>query len=68
MLRNGGKHMVRFFVDQDEFRAELLTLRGENAQHAKVLRLKQGEEVIVCDGQGNECICRISTDILFSIS
>ena len=51
--------MVRFFVDQDEFSAELFTLRGENAQHAKVLRLKQGEEVIVCDGQGNECICRI---------
>lgn len=29
-----------------------LALTGENAAHAKVLRLKAGDDVTVCDGQG----------------
>jgi len=37
-----------------------IMLSGENATHAKVLRLKQGEQVLICDGQGNECQCTIS--------
>lgn len=40
--------------------SEFLVLTGENAQHAKVLRLKNGEEVLVCDGAGRECICTVS--------
>lgn len=52
--------MVRFFVSAEEFSGEELCLVGENAQHAKVLRLKAGEEVLVCDGQGQECICKIA--------
>ena len=51
--------MVRFFVSPQEFSGDELYLTGENAQHAKVLRLKAGEEVLVCDGQGQECICKI---------
>lgn len=51
--------MVRFFVTPEELRGENLTLTGENAQHAKVLRLKCGEEVLVCDGEGKECLCRV---------
>ena len=51
--------MVRFFVDPRELSGEELALTGENAQHAKVLRLKAGEQVLVCDGQGNECICTV---------
>ena len=52
--------MTRFFVTPEELVPEFLVLTGENAQHAKVLRLKNGEEVLVCDGQGNECLCTIS--------
>ena len=52
--------MTRFFVAPEELAPEFLVLTGENAQHAKVLRLKEGEEVLVCDGQGRECICTIS--------
>ena len=37
-----------------------IVLTGENAAHAKVLRLKNGEEVLLCDGQGGECICTVS--------
>ena len=53
--------MVRFFVASEELNGETLTLTGENAQHAKVLRLKAGEEVLVCDGEGNECLCRVES-------
>ena len=52
--------MTRFFVTPEELMPEFLVLTGENAQHAKVLRLKNGEEVLVCDGQGRECLCTIS--------
>ena len=52
--------MTRFFVEPEELQPEFLVLTGENAQHAKVLRLKNGEEVLVCDGEGREALCAIS--------
>ena len=52
--------MVRFFVEPETLASDSLILTGENAQHAKVLRLRQGEEVLVCDGAGQECLCVIS--------
>ena len=52
--------MTRFFVTPEEMQPEFMVLTGDNAAHAKVLRLKNGEEVMVCDGQGNECICTVS--------
>ena len=51
--------MTRFFVEREEMLADALVLTGENAQHAKVLRLKAGEDVLVCDGEGQECLCRV---------
>lgn len=52
--------MVRFFVAPEELWGECVTLTGENAQHAKVLRLKNGEMVLVCDGAGAECLCEVT--------
>lgn len=52
--------MARFFVDPNEIHSDFFVLTGENAAHGKVLRLKCGEEVTVCDGIGNECTCTIS--------
>ena len=52
--------MTRFFVAPEEMQPEFLVLTGDNAQHAKVLRLKNGEEVLVCDGEGRECLCTVS--------
>ncbi len=52
--------MTRFFVTEEELSGDFLVLTGENAEHAKVLRLKNGENVLVCDGQGKECICTVS--------
>ena len=51
--------MVRFFVDTRELENDQPILCGENASHAKVLRLKLGEQVLLCDGQGQECVCVI---------
>lgn len=52
--------MARFFVAPNEMHPEFMVLTGDNADHAKVLRLKDGEEVTVCDGQGREATCVIS--------
>ena len=52
--------MVRFFVTAEELQQDFPTLTGENAQHAKVLRLKAGEEVLLCDGEGREALCTVS--------
>lgn len=52
--------MARFFVAPEEMQPEFIVLTGENAAHAKVLRLKNGEEVTVCDADGHECVCIVS--------
>ncbi len=52
--------MTRFFVTPEEMQPDFLVLTGENAKHAKVLRLKCGENVLVCDGMGRECVCTVS--------
>lgn len=52
--------MTRFFVEPKELLAERITLSKENAAHAKVLRLKEGEQVFACDGNGRECLCVVA--------
>lgn len=52
--------MTRFFVTPEQMQGDFLVLTGENAAHAKVLRLKAGEQVLICDGSGKECLCTIS--------
>ena len=53
--------MARFFVDAQQLHHDTIILTGENAQHAKVLRLKNGEQVLVCDGVGMECVCSVDS-------
>lgn len=52
--------MTRFFVTPEELNAQQPVLTGENANHARVLRLKAGEEVLLCDGEGSECLCTVA--------
>ena len=52
--------MTRFFVAPEDMQPDFFVLTGENAKHAKVLRLKAGEGVLVCDGDGREAQCTIS--------
>lgn len=52
--------MARFFVDSQLLQKDFIVLTEDNAAHARVLRLKCGEKVTVCDGTGNECACTVS--------
>ena len=52
--------MPKFFVSPDAVRGRFLTLDGENAAHAKVLRLRRGDSVLVCDGCGTDYRCTVS--------
>ena len=46
--------MNRFFIDNRE--PDRATIQGEDFKHlSAVLRLKQGDYVMLCDGQGYEC-------------
>ncbi len=51
--------MTRFFVEPAELLSDSPLLTGENAKHAKVLRLKVGEELLLCDGEGMESLCAV---------
>ncbi len=52
--------MPRFFLPPEEIGEKFITLTGQSAQHAKVLRLQNGEEVTVCDGKGRDYRCTVS--------
>ena len=52
--------MTRFFVDALPAQGSEYRLEGENAAHAKVLRLRPGERVELCDGRGLECECELA--------
>ena len=52
--------MPKFFVPEAAPGARFLVLTGENAAHAKVLRLKPGERVTVCDAKGTDFQCTVS--------
>ena len=63
--------MTRFFVEPEELTSEQVRLTGENFQHARVLRLKQEEKLLLCDGQGREALCAVqevgTQDIVLSV-
>lgn len=54
--------MPRFFVEESlDPEAKSLTLGGEDFHHIRdVLRMKIGEELIVCDGGSNDLLCQIA--------
>lgn len=51
--------MTKFFVSAEELNQNCPRLTGENANHAKVLRLKNGEQILLCDGEGREALCAV---------
>ncbi len=51
--------MHRFFTN--EIQPNTAVVRGEDVKHiAKVLRLRAGDSVLLCDGRGNECDAAIA--------
>ena len=51
--------MARFFFDYLPAEGSHYTLSGKNAEHARVLRLRPGEAVTLCDGLGMDCPCTV---------
>lgn len=51
--------MPRFFVsDTDDF-GKTAVIRGRDAEHIRVLRLRPGEAMTICDGRGTDYRCRL---------
>jgi 16S rRNA (uracil1498-N3)-methyltransferase len=52
--------MHRFFADHDFIKEDRIFITGDDAHHiSKVLRLKEDDEVVVCDKQGTDYRCSI---------
>jgi len=48
-------YMNRFYVDKGHIDGEQVKIAGDDVKHiAKVLRLRGGDEVVVCDGQNTD--------------
>lgn len=64
--------MTRFFLEGQNLCTDTLHLTGENHQHARVLRLKPGQTLLVCDGAGLEALCNVkqidAEETLLSVS
>ncbi len=51
----------RFFISPEQVIDQHITITGEDVRHiVTVLRMKTGEELMLCDGKGNEYLVRIA--------
>jgi len=53
--------LPRFFVSSETLQGSHAILEGEQAAHAKVLRLSRGDEVTLCDGAGTDARCKVES-------
>ena len=55
----GGDDMTRFFADREksDFAGGDVTLSGSDGEHIRVLRMKAGDRITVCDGEGTDYHC-----------
>ena len=51
--------MSRFYIAGTNIFGARAILRGRDAEHVHVLRLKPGDDVVLCDTQGSDYKCRI---------
>lgn len=53
--------MHRFYVNENQIKDQEISIIGPDVNHIKnVLRMKQGEELVICNGQGKDCYCIIN--------
>ncbi|MBH1941437.1 16S rRNA (uracil(1498)-N(3))-methyltransferase [Mobilitalea sibirica] len=53
--------MHRFYVTPEQIQGETILITGPDVNHIKnVLRIKPGEEIVICNGQGKDCYCIIN--------
>ncbi|MBP5165647.1 MAG: 16S rRNA (uracil(1498)-N(3))-methyltransferase [Oscillospiraceae bacterium] len=53
--------MPKFFIAASNIFGGMAYIEGKDAEHLRVLRLKRGEKLIVCDGEGNDYECRLTS-------
>ena len=51
--------MARFFMAGTNLDGGRAIIRGQDAEHIRVLRLRPGEDVVICDGRGTDYRCRL---------
>ena len=51
--------MPRFFMAGTNFKGGMAIIRGRDAEHVRVLRLRPGEDLVICDAQGTDYKCRL---------
>ena len=51
--------MPRFFMFGTNLEGGTAYIRGRDAEHIRVLRLRPGENVVICDGKGTDYKCRL---------
>ena len=52
--------MPRFFMaGTNMIKGGMAVIRGRDAEHVRVLRLRPGEDIIICDAQGTDYKCRL---------
>ena len=51
--------MPRFFMAGTNIKGGMAIIRGRDAEHVRVLRLRPGEDLVICDAQGTDYKCRL---------
>lgn len=51
--------MPRFFMAGTNIMGGMAIIKGRDAEHVRVLRMRPGEDLIICDGQGTDYKCRL---------
>ena len=51
--------MPRFFINEAFGAGGTIIISGRDAEHIRVLRMRQGEAMTVCDGKGTDYKCRL---------
>lgn len=55
--------MHRFYVEENNISEENITITGPDVNHIKnVLRMKPGDELVICNGQGKDFCCIIESE------
>lgn len=53
--------MARFFVEKEKISDNQIIIDTSDAHHiARSLRMAEGDEAVVCDGEGKEYLCRLT--------
>lgn len=51
--------MPRFFMAGTNIMGGMAVIRGRDAEHVRVLRLRPGEDLVICDAKGTDYRCRL---------